>query len=127
MRLPISIDIMRSGLVPLELILMVLLLVIFVFYRTAPRWLLTTKPIHRFGGVLDLFLTDVPALWSVSVSTPIGRIVHSHLRINFMITSTLPDFDVGCIMHSSAKSQVNWSAVRKKVTELLWQSVFYSR
>ena len=81
-------------------------------------------PTHRLGGVLDLVLTDVPDLCNVSVSAPIGRSDHSHLQIDFQITSTVPGFDVGRIV--PLKSRVNWVAVRKKVSELPWQSVYRS-
>lgn len=79
---------------------------------------------HRLGGVLDLVFSDVPDLCKVSVAAPIGRSDHSHLCIDLEITSTLPGFDVARVV--PLKTRVNWAAVRKKITELPWQSIYRS-
>lgn len=85
---------------------------------------MVTGSTHRLGGVLDLVFTDVPDLCKVSVAAPIGRSDHSHLCVDLEITSTLPGFDVACEV--PLKTRVNWDAVRRKITELPWHSIYGS-
>ena len=85
---------------------------------------MVTGSTHRLGGVLDLVFTDVPDLCKVSVAVPIGRSDHSHACLELEITSTLPGFDVACDV--PLKIRVNWDAVRAKVIELPWQSIYRS-
>ena len=85
---------------------------------------MVTGSTHRLGGVLDLVFTDVPDLCKVSVAVPIGRSDHSHVCLELEITSTLPGFDVACVV--PLKTRVNWDAVRAKVVELPWQSIYRS-
>ena len=59
---------------------------------------IVTGSTHRLGGVLDLVFADVPDLCKVSVAVPIGRSDHSHVCLELEINSTLPGFDVACIM-----------------------------
>ena len=85
---------------------------------------LVTGATHRFGGVLDLVLTNVPDLCNVQVGSPIGNSDHSYLSVILTTNVRVPSFCVSRTVYQ--KSRVNWDNAVSDVMGLSWSDVFRS-
>ena len=82
---------------------------------------LVRGPTHVRGGVLDLLMTDVPDLVTVSVSSPIGGSDHSSLSVRVNVRQRIPDITVR--KEVFLKSRVDWDAVTASVKAMPWREI----
>ena len=82
---------------------------------------LVSGPTHNHGGILDLLMTNVPDLVSVSVVAPVGGSDHSSLSISLNVRQRTPNFTIRKKVF--LKSRVDWDAVSAAVSALPWRQI----
>ena len=85
---------------------------------------LVKGPTHNLGGCLDLVLTDVPDLVSVTVNAPIGSSDHSSIKFSLQLLQSAPVASITKTVF--LKSRVNWNEVCSDVRDLPWHNIVSS-
>ena len=83
---------------------------------------LVVGPTHAHGGILDLLMTDVPALVWVTVVAPIGSSDYSSLSAVILVAQVVPNLCVNWKVF--IKHQVNWNTVCDAKQDLPWSNIW---
>ena len=83
---------------------------------------LVAEPTHISGNCLDLLITDVPGVCSVSVGSQIGSSDHFAVSTKVQLNSPIPDYTTTKRIH--LMSRVNWESVSNAVSSIDWKPIF---